>query len=117
MEMLQPEEKKWMTVHGKTTCPITIQTSPCPQTKKMVIIYIFSNCTLTLFATGGGYCFYPFLVLGTPNDDGSWQDNLSDYNSDFSLPFDQKECRKTIFQNFRGIFLQILNCNLNFTMK
>ena len=42
-----------MTVHGKTTCPITIQTS-------------------------------------------------------FSLPFDQKECRKTIFQNFREIFFQSL---------
>jgi len=43
MEMLQPEEKKWMTVHGKTTCPITIQTSPCPQTKKMVEMMIIST--------------------------------------------------------------------------
>merc|ERR1712083_126211 len=43
MEMLIAEEKKWMTVHGKTTCPITIQTSPCPQTKKMVEMMIIST--------------------------------------------------------------------------
>ena len=36
-------------------------------------------------------------------DDGSWQDNLSDYNSDFFLLFDQKEGRKTIFHKKRNI--------------
>ena len=54
MEMLIAEEKKWMMAHGKTTCPITIQTSPCLQTKKTVIINIFSNFTLTLVAKGRG---------------------------------------------------------------
>ena len=77
MEMLIAEEKKWMMAHGKTTCPITIQTSPCPQTKKMVCIF-FSNFTITISATGGeGGFFYPLLILGAPNDDCSWQDNLS----------------------------------------
>ena len=34
--------------------------------------------------------FIPFY-FGAPNDDGSWQDNLSVYNSDFSIPSDQKD--------------------------
>ena len=46
--------------------------------------------SLTLFATGGGGFFYPLLILGAPNDDGSWQVHLSDYNSDFSMPSDQE---------------------------
>ena len=28
---------------------------------------------------------------GKEMDDGSWQDNLSDYNSDFSMPSDQED--------------------------
>ena len=97
METPIAEEKKWMTVHGKTTCPITIQTSPCPQTKKMVIIYIFLNYTLTLFITRGGY-FYPFLILGAPNDDGP----ITIHNS--SCPSTKKKIEK----QFRKTFLQSL---------
>ena len=30
-------------------------------------------------------------------DDGSWQDNLSDYNSDFSMPSDQEDGNNIYF--------------------
>ena len=33
-------------------------------------------------------------------DDGSWQDNLSDYNSDFSMPSDQEDGNNIFFSNF-----------------
>ena len=33
-------------------------------------------------------------------DDGSWQDNLSDYNSDFSMPSDQEDGKYIFFSNY-----------------
>ena len=34
---------------------------------------------------------------GKEMDDGSWQDNLSDYNSDFSMPSDQEDGNNIYF--------------------
>ena len=37
---------------------------------------------------------------GKEMDDGSWQDNLSDYNSDFSMPSDQEDGNNIFFFKF-----------------
>ena len=34
---------------------------------------------------------------GGKDGDGSWQDNMSDYNSDFSMPSDQEEGNNRIY--------------------
>ena len=36
---------------------------------------------------------------GKEMDDGSWQDNLSDYNSDFSMPSDQEDGNNIFFSD------------------